>query len=159
MEHLPYHHCAATPQVEIPYLCNNIAAEDEYDGVGFCDFPLRRGWAMGHDPYAWSDDLDEMKIAIRAQSWLYFGLLSELLGERINKERFTVRSRSGNGLKIDSKRIKQQLFRRLKYVLGGQVPFMWITRKRILQFEDALSCLSSATQHCEVFDEFSDRCD
>lgn len=41
MDYLPYPDDAILPPLKIPYLCADI---EQYDGLGFIDFPLRMGW-------------------------------------------------------------------------------------------------------------------
>lgn len=74
MDHLPYPIDPAFPLIEIPYICEGAV---EYDGSGFQDFPIRQRWMVTAGDSRWCE-CDGNIAAVRAQSWLYFGLLSEL---------------------------------------------------------------------------------
>lgn len=84
MDHLPYPKNPAWSLIEIPYLCAEL---DEYDGLGFVDYPVRQGWAQIVKSGQWMDCPWEV-AARRAQSWLYFGLLREILGADYNRDMF-----------------------------------------------------------------------
>ncbi|KAL8722717.1 MAG: hypothetical protein Q9225_000829 [Loekoesia sp. 1 TL-2023] len=77
MDHLPYPDNAILPPLKIPYICKDIEA---YDGQGFHDYPLRKGW---NEPFQCT-----FRDIARAQSWLYFGLLSEFFGESFDTKDF-----------------------------------------------------------------------
>lgn len=77
MEHLPYPRNAILPPLKVPYICKDTEA---YDGQGFHDFPPRKGWNESFD--------FSLRDLGRAQSWLYFGLLSTVFGEYFNANDF-----------------------------------------------------------------------
>lgn len=92
MDHLPYPKYAFLPPIEIPYICSTL---NDYDGLDFLEYPIRRGWSRSIHSLEWTDcDLDE--VAQRAQSWLYFGLLHVVLGDAYKKEAF-IRFRDNKG--------------------------------------------------------------
>lgn len=77
MDHIPCVESHLWRHVRVPFLC-----EEEYDGLGFADFPTRKGW---HD----SSDLAPTAIRLSGrsaqeqssffQTWLFFGMLAEVL--------------------------------------------------------------------------------
>ncbi|RDW57443.1 hypothetical protein BP6252_13781 [Coleophoma cylindrospora] len=76
MDHLSYPKKSHLPELYIPYL---DPGEDTYDLGGFQTFPCRRGWEGEADcPASWLDAATDV-VAMRAQQWLYFGLLYEVL--------------------------------------------------------------------------------
>ena len=79
MDHLIYPSNPVTQPLRIPFLCDGCT---EYDNLGFCSFPQRQGWASSEEPLAWLF-CDEEQLAQRAQIWLYFGTLSEFVGEHV----------------------------------------------------------------------------
>ncbi|MCJ1233303.1 hypothetical protein MMC14_001258 [Varicellaria rhodocarpa] len=79
MDHLNYPEHPAVPSVEIPFLCDDVP---EYDGLGFSTYPFRHGWAHSSDPLKWVDCSDD-ELAIRAQVWLFFGVITEYCGDVI----------------------------------------------------------------------------
>ncbi|MCJ1267904.1 hypothetical protein MMC22_007790 [Lobaria immixta] len=84
MDHLPYPENPILPPLKTPYLCQDV---ETYDGQGLKDFPARKGWIMS---LQWS-----ARDSARAQSWLYFGLLIELLGQSFNRDEFIDTARDG----------------------------------------------------------------
>lgn len=47
MDHLPYPQHAASLHLEIQYACAHL---EEYDGLDFINYPVRRGWAQVSSP-------------------------------------------------------------------------------------------------------------
>ncbi|MCJ1266253.1 hypothetical protein MMC22_006136 [Lobaria immixta] len=84
MDHLPYPENPILPPLRIPYICQHV---DTYDGQGLKGFPARKGWILSPQ---WS-----ARDSACAQSWLYFGLLAELLGHSFNRDEFIDRARDG----------------------------------------------------------------
>ena len=95
MDHLPLPWNSAKGHLIVPYLCGGL---EQYDGLGFQDYPVRQGWISSTQP-RWYDCPPE-DAARRAQSWLYFGLLSEFLGPKFDIRHFlrerTSRSPAGS---------------------------------------------------------------
>ncbi|PVH97881.1 hypothetical protein DM02DRAFT_683758 [Periconia macrospinosa] len=82
MDHLPTP-LNATPPIEIPFVANI-----EWDGMDFETFPSRHGFAVDADGNLLLDDIDAHRLASVLQSWLYFGLLTDLLGSDGFKKNF-----------------------------------------------------------------------
>ena len=76
MDHLPYPANPVLPPLSVPYLCRDV---ESYDGQGLRDFPLRAGWVTSS-----INDIDSGRV----QSWLYFGLLTEMFGETPKRNDF-----------------------------------------------------------------------
>ena len=76
MDHLPYPDNPVLPPLRIPYLCKDV---ESYDGQGLRDFPVRAGWT--------TSSIDTSDSG-RVQSWLYFGLLTEIFGESLESNDF-----------------------------------------------------------------------
>ncbi|KAI4140163.1 MAG: hypothetical protein L6R39_005923 [Caloplaca ligustica] len=85
MEHLPLPRDVASPGPSaVPYVC-----EEEYDGGPFLTYPVRRGMIKTLDAPSRSQYVDfprllpkpTAKLEAFIQTWLFFGLLSEFLGE------------------------------------------------------------------------------
>ena len=84
MDHLPYPQVASYSQIKIPYLESQAVAR--YSGDNFIDFPKRAGWQSEDTVwYACEPGL----AAARAQAWLFFGLLIEVLGPSVTSHDFT----------------------------------------------------------------------
>jgi hypothetical protein len=78
MDHLPsLNGCGSYKNIEIPYLC-----KEEYDREGFSGYPLRQGWdktkILAQGDFGSERPLKDIQSFL--QTWLYFGLLSEVLG-------------------------------------------------------------------------------
>lgn len=84
MDHLPYPSDPLLPPIRVPLIVSDF---DSYDGLGFFDFPIRRGWASSDGKTKWYHCEAEVALC-RAQSWLYFGLLHEFLGHRFKRDDF-----------------------------------------------------------------------
>jgi hypothetical protein len=92
MEHLRRPKKPANPPVKVPYLCL-----EEYDRLGFSDYPVRqgfhKGWLISEFRHLESQQrvYDKAKIKSLVQSWLFFGMLIEVLevsGTRVKQEDF-----------------------------------------------------------------------
>lgn len=105
MDHLPYPKNAASPPIKVPYICSAL---DEYDGLDFPGYPVRRGWSRSSHNSEWMDcSLEE--VGRRAQNWLYFGLLQTILGDAYNKEAFLTSDSVQEGFFISTSRLKEIL--------------------------------------------------
>jgi hypothetical protein len=82
------------PLIEVPYICL-----EEYDNEGFVEYPLRKGRELAvrteHGATTWYSPREPFrgesltaKDAPLLQTWLYFGLLSEVLGVSISSKEF-----------------------------------------------------------------------
>ncbi len=105
MDHVPYPKNAATPKLEVPYICGDL---EDYDGQGFMDYPVRRGWSQSANRFNWMD-CSQAVAAKRAQNWLYFGLLREILGQRYCKDTFLKSIPGEHGYFIDTSGILKYL--------------------------------------------------
>ena len=85
MDHLPFSNDARFPSLKIPYLCSHV---ETYDGLGLKGFTLRTKWETEGSEAKWY----ARDAAARAQSWLYLGLLEELLGELFDRQLFLERN-------------------------------------------------------------------
>ena len=87
MDHLPYPKEPLLPPIEILDISRDV---ESYDGLGFQDFPARVGWTKKHqgDQIVHWYDCEAGLAASRAQSWLYFGVLQEFLGEKFDRQAF-----------------------------------------------------------------------
>lgn len=98
MNHLPWPKNKKFPPPEVPYVCGD---EPDYDGLSFPDFPLRQGWSAPFDTHRWMESSPET-VAVRAQSWLFFGLLKIFFGPRFKKYEFVKLSRKSNIWVLDT---------------------------------------------------------
>lgn len=105
MDHLPYPQDPACPRIEIPYVCANL---EEYDGLDFINYPVRRGWAHSAHSAHWMDCPWEI-AAKRAQNWLYFGLLLEVIGPSYKEESFLRQNPNNDGCVIDTSKLPRIL--------------------------------------------------
>lgn len=115
MDHLPYPQDPAWPLIEIPYICAEL---EEYDGLDFINYPVRRGWSQTAHGAQWMDCPWETS-AKRAQNWLYFGLLHEFIGPGYKKELFLRQNPNNNGYVIDTSRLPDILRHRSRSVRGN----------------------------------------
>ena len=83
MDHLPYPDDAVCPQVRIPYLAPR--AITVYHGDNFVNFPTQAGWVEGKGDWF---NCEPSTAAARAQSWLFFGLLREVIGPTFSETSF-----------------------------------------------------------------------
>ena len=83
MDHLPYPNDAVYPQIQIPYLAPR--AVTVYHGDNFIDFPAQAGWEDGSGDWF---HCEPPIAAARAQSWLFFGLLREVIGPTFSESSF-----------------------------------------------------------------------
>lgn len=90
MDHLIYPENPGVPPLSVPFLCTGCT---EYDNLEFCSYPYRQRWASEDEPLAWLS-CEAEELARRAQVWLYFGTLSDFLGEHIAASSFE--SSTGN---------------------------------------------------------------
>ena len=105
MDHVPYPQDPAWPLIEIPYLCADL---EEYDGLDFINYPVRQGWAQEAHSDQWMDCPWET-AAKRAQNWLYFGLLLEVIGPFYKKELFLRKISNNDGYLIHTSKLPKIL--------------------------------------------------
>jgi len=75
MDHLPRPRFPKYSPIEVPYLCI-----EEYDGGPLETYPQRKGWSNLANPETTLSYL---------QTWLFFGLLNTVFGDKINTTTFT----------------------------------------------------------------------
>src|SRR3954463_9384790 len=81
------------PPIEVPYV-----AILTYDFAGFEGFPDRLGFVKDGRLDFESRSMDD--CASLLQSWLYFGLLCEFIGQRIEVSKFVHPSLEGGGRQV-----------------------------------------------------------
>ena len=81
----------AYPPVQVPCLCGT----ERYDRLGFLDYPLRRGWELVRLLEGDFADNPPEKTASFLQSWLYFGLLIDVLGREVSEEDYITTESDG----------------------------------------------------------------
>lgn len=103
MDHLVLPHNPTIRTFDIPFLCSQ-----EYDGGEFNTFPERAGWVVKWT--AWPPDFecwfahdgrkvdDDRELASFLQLWLFFGLLSQVLGKRVETTPFRYETNDGRVL-------------------------------------------------------------
>lgn len=113
MDHVPYPTNPALPLLEVNFVCGDI---EKYDGLGFIDYPVRRGWSPHAGSSQWMNCSSEV-AAKRAQSWLYFGLLHEIFGPQYTQEKFLRSNPNGLGFLVDTRELPDLLFKlsRVRY--------------------------------------------
>lgn len=87
MDHIPQPLNSDRGRIVIPYLADEAPV---YDGQGFADFPLRCGYSIsegGTTPIN-DDHHDGTSYCALLQSWLWFGLLQEVLQTAISRQDF-----------------------------------------------------------------------
>jgi hypothetical protein len=93
MDHLPYPENANIPPLEIPYICEEILDDDRAtsnlfdDSPSFAEFSKDQVCAIRY----WQE-CDPDHAAREAQSIVYFGFLSDILGPSFNRNDFIKRS-------------------------------------------------------------------
>lgn len=93
MDHLPWPDNVSVPPLEIPFICGEIL---ELNAEEFLDYPIDMGWSTHNEPFQWINSSPDV-VSRRAQSWLFFGLLQVLTGNRVDPQEYIVPSqRLGN---------------------------------------------------------------
>lgn len=97
MEHIPQPLNSDRERIVIPYLADQAP---EYDGQGFANFPLRYGYSVSEGHNTPSDDHHHGGASYCAslQTWLWFGLLQEVLQTTVLQDAFI--RLSANGKKV-----------------------------------------------------------
>lgn len=110
MDHCPYPKDAVFEPIAVPYVCGSL---EDYDDLGFLDYPVRRGWTRAIHSTGWTECSPGL-AAQRAQNWLYFGLLREVLGSSYEKEIFAPSNSVENGLSINISHLRDVIFARFR---------------------------------------------
>lgn len=117
MDHVPYPRDPVSPPIEIPYICAEL---EGYDGLDFINYPVRRGWAQVPHSGQWMDCPWEI-AAKRAQNWLYFGLLLEVIGPNYKKELFLRQNSNNYDCVIDTSKLPDILRSWSRSVRGNRL--------------------------------------
>ena len=91
MDHLPEASQPAFPYPQVPYLEGFL-----YDDAPFTDFPARMGFDKKR---LLAGDFTEHSPTVTAaflQSWLFFGMMSEVLGTHVERQDFVLADRHGH---------------------------------------------------------------
>jgi len=72
MDHLP----TVFHEFEVPYL-----EYDQYENVAFSEYPRHKGWPIFENGDV--NGKDDSQFAAFLQTWLFFRLLTEFLGENV----------------------------------------------------------------------------
>lgn len=84
MDHLPFPVDPVMAPVVIPYICEGA---EPYDNRGYPTFAIRQGWMSVAHESSWCRCPADV-AAVRAQTWLYFGLLHEFFGDDYDRTMF-----------------------------------------------------------------------
>lgn len=153
MDHLPYPQNPAFPRIEIPYICAGL---EDYDGLDFMNYPVRRGWAQAAHSAQWMDCPDKT-AAERAQNWLYFGLLLEMIGPFYRKDLFLRQKLNNGGCVIDTSKLPVVLQDWYRSVRGNR--FNIFRRNMSAEvYERYCAILSEANLQSELLDRKSSEC-
>ena len=111
MDHLPLPQDPILPLTDIPYLCT-----EQYDAsIPFLDYPRHKDkpWMtpnVGEQPYEQREKFHPTppsELEPFLQSWLFFGLLTELLGSFFDHDSFVSKSKKNTSLTIVSTTVLQ----------------------------------------------------
>ncbi|KAL8707277.1 MAG: hypothetical protein Q9225_007786, partial [Loekoesia sp. 1 TL-2023] len=117
MNHLPWPHNDQSPPIEVPYVCNDLAA---FDGLDFLEYPFRRGWSTPEDEFQWINTSTD-DIAKRAQNWLFFGLLQVFLGCLFEKDDYIKLSHRSNNWVLDTRLLPLRFSDLVRSVKDGSI--------------------------------------
>ncbi|KAL8751955.1 MAG: hypothetical protein Q9184_005892, partial [Pyrenodesmia sp. 2 TL-2023] len=117
MNHLPWPQNDEAPPLEIPYICDTL---EDFDGLNFLDYPVRRGWTTPEDRFQWMTTSD-LIIAKRVQNWLFFGLLQVFLGDLFEKDDYITLSRRSHISILDTTKLPLRLSALVRCVRNGHV--------------------------------------
>ncbi|KAL8918178.1 MAG: hypothetical protein Q9208_007530 [Pyrenodesmia sp. 3 TL-2023] len=117
MNHLPWPPNDEAPPLEIPYICDNL---EDFDGLNFLEYPIRRGWSTPDDKFQWMTTSDLM-VAKRVENWLFFGLLQVFLGDLFEKDDYITLSRRSHTSILDTTKLPLRLSSLVRCVGNGDV--------------------------------------
>lgn len=156
MDHVPYPENLALPLMEIDYLCCDIEA---YDGLGFLDYPTRRGWTQTAGSSQWINCSSQI-AAKRAQNWLYFGFLHEIFGSDYSLENFLRPNPNKAGFLVSTRQLPELLSRfNSRSLYQRLTPIFGLNRSVNLDFVDRSRplCLEVNLQS-DLLDRLSEDC-
>ena len=148
MDHLPFPWDPTLPLTEVPYLCI-----EPYDTtIPFLEYPRRKGRQLmtptvGKSPYAIHEKLfptPTRDLESFFQTWLFFGLLAELLAGLFNHETFVSISTKDGRLIISTKHLQSLTEQRFQLVRTLSKP----TQKEI--YIHAVQCIDLALRTLNV---------
>lgn len=97
MDHFLWLENSLLPCPVVPFVCSDVPICLSRDFESFARWPAAQGWDL-------ESSRDLAQLALRSQSWLYFGLLSITLGDKFGIENFTRTEVSGRSL-LDSSQL------------------------------------------------------
>jgi hypothetical protein len=155
MDHIPLVEKSSLKNFRVPVVCEG--SENIYDDLGFHDFPFRKGWCIADDEFGWMK-CPVQELNVRAQSWLYFGLLSEFLGIDPKKDVFVRYVTSPGGTLshepfLNTLELERLAYARLNHLLKPLHSWSFAKYTRNYVMDRALSCCDTATTHVEILDE------
>lgn len=152
MDHLPLPWDPILPLTEVPYLCI-----EPYDTmIPFLEYPRRKGRpymtpSVGEAPYGTHEKLfptPTRDLESFFQTWLFFGLLAELLSGLFNHEAFVSKSERDGSLVISTKQLQSLTEQRFQSVRALDKPTQKVIYLHAVQCIDlALRTLSAAGPH------------
>lgn len=146
MEHLVYPEHPAIPPLTVPYVCKGC---QEYDGLGFYNYPQRQGWASHEEPLRWLA-CDAAVLAQRAQIWLYFGTLSEFVGEVVSVSAFYAYEESSGAVYLSTNGLQDILRKRNHAYQNSHAKRIGETNKST---DRAASVVKEATRLSELLEQ------
>jgi hypothetical protein len=155
MDHIPLVEGSSLKNFRVPVICES--SEDIYDDLGFHDFPFRQGWCAADDDFGWMK-CPVQELNVRAQSWLYFGLLSEFLDTDLKKDDFIQYARSSSptlspGPFLNTAELEKFAYKRLNRLLKPVHSWRLTRYTQNDAMDKALSCCDTAARHVEILDE------
>lgn len=97
MDHIPLPAGCSRANLEVPFL-----VQEQFDGLDFAGYPQRRGWPTRRlslltmaicKGEASGDEILSARAFL--QSWLYFGFLESIIGQRVDVSKFITRNNQG----------------------------------------------------------------
>jgi hypothetical protein len=144
MEHLPPVDNPYEP-VFVPFIA------DQYDGLDFIGYPVRRGLDLDRLTKGDFQNLSSDQVASFLQTWLYFGLLHGILGINFPAENFIRVDESGKKWLTTEKLPK--VLRGIRYLMNKEKEMPYYTDEYVKTHNDMLN---KCFRHChDVWEEFS----
>lgn len=142
MDHLPCSENHLWQHVRVPYLC-----QEEYDGLAFSDYPVRKGWQDAHSRALDLSRRSRDDQSAFLQTWLFFGMLTEVFGVPVSTQDFVKDDQ------VTTERLSEYTLRwheRLLSMSGARRQECHIT---------AQQCLRTVRDHClTLLDETTSDC-
>jgi hypothetical protein len=142
MDHIPGAEGSACQSIGVPNFCS-----EPYDGLGFADYPFRKGWTTTSRGRLRLEQRSRNDQAAFLQTWLFFGMLEEVIGFRVDVQDFV------EGGYITTSRLQNYIRRwydNLREMSEAE---------RKASFQRMQGCLKEARSHCMIdLDEMKDDC-